>query len=103
MDREHLESPESLRSKASLRASLTVFATVLASAVFPERLPPFSPTHVGRPNSRSWVGLKGAGGSANPDDASTAGTSGASDEERSESREPRRRGLSRWFQFHRLI
>jgi hypothetical protein len=65
------ESPESLRSRAShgsrrspferlavslrstarsLRASLTAFAAVLASAVFPKRLAPFSPS---RPQ---WLG-----------------------------------------------
>jgi len=78
----HLESPESLRSRASLRASLTAFAAVLASAVFPERLAPFSPARLRLLGLPTWVGLKGAGGSACPDDASTA-TSNAS-EERSE-------------------
>jgi hypothetical protein len=43
------------------------------------------------------VGLKGAAFSANPDDASTAGTSKASDEERSESWELRTLGLSGWY------
>jgi hypothetical protein len=45
LNREHFESPESLRSKASLRASSFALLTpaVLASAVFPERLAPFSP------------------------------------------------------------
>jgi hypothetical protein len=41
------------------------------------------------------VGLKGAGGSTNPDDVSTATASEASGEEHNESRESSRRGLSR--------
>ena len=41
-----------------------------------------------------WVGMKGASGYGNPDDASTAGTSEVSDEERSESRDRSRSGLS---------
>ncbi|TQQ82678.1 hypothetical protein EGH24_04310 [Halonotius terrestris] len=57
------------------------------------------------PIAAAWLanaeGLKGAGGSANPDDASTAGVSSANDEERSESREPSRRGLSRCSQSNR--
>ncbi len=110
-----LESPESLRSRAShgsrrspfkrvvvslrstthsLRASLTAFAAVLASAVFPERLAPFSPAQLRPPAPPTRVGLKGAGGSAYPDDVSTAGVSNANDEERNESRESSRRGLS---------
>ncbi|TQQ79732.1 hypothetical protein EWF95_11230 [Halonotius roseus] len=47
------------------------------------------------------MGLKGAGVSPNPDDASTAGVSNANDEEHSESRESRRRGLSRCSQSNR--
>ena len=38
-----LESPESLESRASVRSSLTSFAAVLPSAVFLQRLAPFSP------------------------------------------------------------
>ncbi|TQQ80203.1 hypothetical protein EWF95_06815 [Halonotius roseus] len=45
------------------------------------------------------MGLKGAGVSPNPDDAST--TANGVSEERSESRESRRRGLSRCSQFNR--
>jgi len=94
----------SLRSTTrSLRASLALLVAVLASAVFPERLAPFSPARL-RPVAQSMrVGLKGAAVSTNPDDASTGGTNAVSDEEHSESRESRRRGLSRWFRFLRRI
>jgi len=43
---------------------------VLASAVFPEPVAPFSPAR--RLIHRLWVGLKGAALSTNPDEASTA-------------------------------
>ncbi|TQQ81531.1 hypothetical protein EWF95_00885 [Halonotius roseus] len=68
---------------------------MLASPAFLQRVAPFSPARVSGSGSRSRVGMKGAGVSANPDDVSTAGVSNANDEERSESREPKRRGLSR--------
>jgi len=92
---DYLESPESLRSRASLRASLALLVAVLASAVFPERLAPFSPARLQPLAPPTRVGLKGAGGSACPDDVSTATATEASGEERNESREPSRRGLSR--------
>jgi len=43
------------------------------------------------------VGLKGAALSANPEEVSTTGTTDGSDEERSDSRELRVRGLSGWL------
>jgi len=58
---------------------------VLASPAFLQRVALFSPARLQSPPPSIRVGLKGAGDSANPDDASTA-TSEAS-EERSESRE----------------
>ncbi|UWG52019.1 hypothetical protein AArcCO_2741 [Halalkaliarchaeum sp. AArc-CO] len=49
-----LESPESLESRASVRSSLTSFAAVLPSAVFLQRLAPFSPGRTG-----CWAALVG--------------------------------------------
>jgi hypothetical protein len=45
---------------------------VLASVAFLQRVAPFSPARIGRLTSHRRAGLKGAGGSAYPDDASTA-------------------------------
>jgi hypothetical protein len=42
------ESPRVLRSRASLRASLTPFAAVLTSSCFPEHAAPFIPARVGQ-------------------------------------------------------
>jgi len=68
---EHLESPDALESGGSLRSSLTAFTAVLTSPAFLQRVAPFIPARLRLPDSPTWVGLKGAGGSANPDDAST--------------------------------
>ena len=62
-----------------------------------------SPTRVGRSGSHSRAGLKGATRWRKAGDASTAGTSGASDEERSEPPDASASGLSRWFQFPRFL
>jgi len=66
-------------------------ASRLTSAVFPEPVAPFSPTH-NRWINRHRVGLKGAALSTNPGDVSTGGREAA--EARNETRESRERGLS---------
>jgi hypothetical protein len=45
--RKQRESPRSLRSKGSLRASLASLVPVLTSPVFPERPAPFIPARIG--------------------------------------------------------
>ncbi|TQQ79644.1 hypothetical protein EWF95_11590 [Halonotius roseus] len=72
---------------------------MLASPAVRQRIAPFSPARLRLFDSPTRVGLKGAGGSPNPDDAST--TANVVSEERSESRESSRRGLSRCSQSNR--
>jgi len=51
-DRRQRESPDVFGSRASLRASLTAFAAVLASSGFAEHVAPFIPTLSDCPASR---------------------------------------------------
>ncbi|ATW87985.1 hypothetical protein halTADL_1192 [Halohasta litchfieldiae] len=50
------KAPESLQSRASLCSSAALRLAVLASAVFPERLAPFSPAQCGWSIGCRWEG-----------------------------------------------
>ncbi|GAB3685183.1 hypothetical protein GCM10028857_15270 [Salinarchaeum chitinilyticum] len=55
-DSRQLGSPRLLRSRDSLRSSLTPFAAVLASSCFPERSAPSNPTRSRFPEPDTWWG-----------------------------------------------